>query len=238
MSNKSMYYSATGTGYVSTPSFAIPNTGILTVEAWMKSSFNATISQAIMGDNADSNTIGYILINRGLKTNTLYYYYANGAGQIQGILGNFFQNLDGQYIHIVTVCDYPNNKLYVYRNGVLFDTKTLTGTPVFPSTDRVKYIGSTSPGGRNITDGSLDEVRIYNRGLGAEEVLEHYNGIFKDESNLQLYYNFNEDSGTTVLDQSGNGRNGTMNGSTSREEFPPQFRSSITSVNGVESITF
>jgi hypothetical protein len=141
----------------------------------MKSSFNATISQAIMGDNADSNTIGYILITRGLNTNTLYYYYANGAGQIQGILGNFFQNLDGQYIHIVIVCDYPNKTLKAYRNGVPFDTKTLTGTPVFPSTDRVKYIGSTSPGGRNITDGSLDEVRIYNRGLSAEEIAGRYN---------------------------------------------------------------
>ena len=88
-----------------------------------------------------------------------------------------------------------------------------------------------------ITDGSLDEVRIYNRGLSPTEVLEHYNGIFKDESNLQLYYNFNEDSGTTVLDGSGNGRNGTMYGSTSREEFPIQIRGSISNVQGVESIT-
>jgi hypothetical protein len=171
-----MYYDASSTDYISTPSFAIPNTGIITVEAWMKSSFNATISQAIMGDNADSNTIGYILITRGLNTNTLYYIYANGAGQIQGILGNFFQNLDGQYIHIVTVCDYTNKTIKAYRNGVQFGTTiNMTGTPVFPSTDRVKYIGSTSPGGRNITDGSLDEVRIYNRGLSAEEVMAIYN---------------------------------------------------------------
>jgi len=30
--NKAMYYDASGTDYIATPSFAIPNTGILTIE--------------------------------------------------------------------------------------------------------------------------------------------------------------------------------------------------------------
>jgi hypothetical protein len=46
-----MYYDASSTDYISTPSFAIPNTGILTIEAWMKSVFNATVTQSIIGDN-------------------------------------------------------------------------------------------------------------------------------------------------------------------------------------------
>jgi hypothetical protein len=55
-----MYYDASGTDYISTPSFAIPNTGILTIEAWMKSVIQATMNQTIIGDNAQSSTIGYI----------------------------------------------------------------------------------------------------------------------------------------------------------------------------------
>ena len=47
-----MYYSATGTGYIRTPSFAIPDTGILTIEAWMKSKKNADVLQAIVSDNS------------------------------------------------------------------------------------------------------------------------------------------------------------------------------------------
>jgi hypothetical protein len=66
-----MYYSATGTGYISTPSFAIPNTGILTIEAWMKSKFNATVIQDIVGDGAESNTIGYIRTFRLVGSNNL-----------------------------------------------------------------------------------------------------------------------------------------------------------------------
>jgi len=76
----------------------------------------------------------------------------------------------------VIVCDYTNNRAYVYRNGVqIGSTFTLTGTPIFPSHNVVKYIGANSPTQYKLTDGSLDEVRIYNRGLSAEEVAARYN---------------------------------------------------------------
>jgi hypothetical protein len=74
------------------------------------------------------------------------------------------------------VCDYTNKTLKTYRNGIQFgDTQDLTGTPVFPSTSRIKYIGSNSSATYKLTDGSLDEVRIYNRGLNANEILNRYN---------------------------------------------------------------
>ena len=76
---------------------------------------------------------------------------------------------------MVTVCDYTNKTVKIYRNGVLFDTQVLTGTPVFPLINRTKYIGAYSPTQMKPTDGSLDEVRIYNRGLSAEEVAAIYN---------------------------------------------------------------
>jgi len=50
--NKAMYYDANGADYIVTPSFAIPNTGILTIEAWMKSKKNADVLQAIVSDNS------------------------------------------------------------------------------------------------------------------------------------------------------------------------------------------
>jgi hypothetical protein len=74
------------------------------------------------------------------------------------------------------VCDYTNKTGKGYRNGVQFDvTKNLTGTPVFPSISRVRYVGSYASSTQGIVDGSLDEVRIYNRGLSAEEISQHYN---------------------------------------------------------------
>jgi hypothetical protein len=46
---------------------------------------------------------------------------------------------------------------------------------LFPSINNIKYIGAWTVGSSKITDGSLDEVRIYNRGLSADEVSQHYN---------------------------------------------------------------
>ncbi len=142
----------------------------------MKSKFSGTLRQTIVGDNGASNTVGYILIDRRANVNNLVYDYSNGT-TVQGGWGtNLFQNLDNQWIHIVVVCDYTNKTLKFYRNGIQFGTtQTLTGTPVFPSSNKVKYIGSYNATAFQLTDGSLDEVRIYNRGLSAEEVSSIYN---------------------------------------------------------------
>jgi len=58
-------------------------------------------------------------------------------------------------------------------------------------------------------NGSIDEVRIYNRALSPQEVIKLYNwapGPF-------AYYDFEEGSGTTFNNKSGNNLNGVLNGS-------------------------
>jgi hypothetical protein len=91
-----MYYSATGTGYISTPSFAIPNTGILTVEAWMKSKYDTVHSQSMIGDNNNNTTVGFINVFRSISTNNFNYYYANGGAIVSATFTDFFLNLDSQ----------------------------------------------------------------------------------------------------------------------------------------------
>ena len=79
---------------------------------------------------------------------------------------------------MVIVCDYDGKTLKVYRNGIQFGaTQNLSGTPMFPSTNRIKYVGTYSPTNYKIADGSLDEVRIYNRGLSADEIAGQYNNM-------------------------------------------------------------
>jgi len=91
-----MYYDATGADYISTPSFAIPNTGILTIEVWMKSKLNATAVQSIIGDSSQSSTVGYMFMFRNANSNYLEYQYANGATVQTPDFFNFFQSLDNQ----------------------------------------------------------------------------------------------------------------------------------------------
>ena len=142
---------------------------------WMKSKLSDAKSQVMIGESSADGTVGFIQLRRYISNNFLRYYYANGSAAVYPVFNDFFLDLDNQWIHIVTVCDYTNKTMKVYRNGVQFDiTRTLT-TPIFPSTNRVKYIGSYDSGNYKLTDGSLDEVRIYNRGLSAEEVMARYN---------------------------------------------------------------
>jgi hypothetical protein len=171
-----MYYDASGTDYISTPSFAIPNTGILTIEAWMKSTFSATVTQNIIGDGNRNSTVGYIYLTRYQSYNDLLYYYAEGTTSNAYFSNNILAGFDNQWLHIVIVCDYVNKTGKFYRNGVQYGaTYNLTGNPVFPSTTITKFIGSYNTNSNRLTDGSLDEVRIYNRGLSAEEVAAIYN---------------------------------------------------------------
>jgi len=55
-------------------------------------------------------------------------------------------------------------------------------------------------------NGIIDEVRIYNRALSAEEVKYHYN-----RGGPVASWNFDEGSGTVIHDSSGNGFDGTLN---------------------------
>ena len=142
----------------------------------MKSVFNATVQQNIMGESSYNATIGFIYTGRVNNTNNLVYYYTNGTSQQAFTSSNFFQNLDNQWLHIIVVCDYTNKTAKAYRNGVQFqNTQNHTGTPQFPSVNRVKYVGSYNQSQFRLTDGSLDEVRIYNRGLSEDEVMAIYN---------------------------------------------------------------
>jgi len=70
------------------------------------------------------------------------------------------------------VVDYNNKNIKFYRNGVLFYTYTTANNMLFPDSSRAKYIGSYST--VHLLKGSLDDVRIYNRALSADEIQALY----------------------------------------------------------------
>jgi hypothetical protein len=90
-----MYYDASASDYISAPSFVIPNTGILTIEAWMKNKVYAG-HQSIIGDGSSNTAIGFIRFFRYSSDNLLDYRYANGTDATAFQFLNFFQNLDNQ----------------------------------------------------------------------------------------------------------------------------------------------
>jgi hypothetical protein len=74
-------------------------------------------------------------------------------------------------------------------------------------------------GGSTYFTGDIDEARIYTKALSTDEIAAHYNSgngqYGQQEANLGAGWHFDEGSGTSASDYSGNGKTGTLtNGAT------------------------
>ena len=144
-------------------------TNMLTVSAWV---------------NLDSNTTAYQLISKGavneyewsLFTNSSGAFYstifnANGNTYLQAGTSDSFFSADTDYFLTMTV-DTSEEILSIYVNGNLIAQDTTASGSYTNNGAALAFgrrIDETGP-----TDGSIDEVRIYNRTLSPAEVKQLY----------------------------------------------------------------
>ena len=192
---------------------------IVTISAWIKLDTyyvnGALIAQKRnLTTHAVSYNYGLWVLNGGALRfefyDSAYRAFDSNAGEL----------VFGQWINVVAVSDEIADTVKLYKNGVLI--KDLANTYAMPSTgDAPVQIGCyTYTGGspQNYPlDGLIDEVRIYNRALGASEV----EGLYKlgatkfsppNNQGLVGYWSFNEGSGLKAMDYSGNNNTGTLTG--------------------------
>jgi DNA-binding beta-propeller fold protein YncE len=103
---------------------------------------------------------------------------------------------------------YDGTNFKTYSNGVLISTIAINIT--------VKPTNSTLRMGSNFGR-TIDEFRIWDSALSAAQITANQGSSATGSSGLMLYYNFNEGAAganntaiTTVVDQSGNNRNGVF----------------------------
>lgn len=99
----------------------------------------------------------------------------DGTNYGQVWINNGFNDLG--WHHVVAIINRGDNKLHMYLDGVLRDdTVTFQSiSSVGALTNAVNFdIGGTSLGSQTV-NGSIDDVRVYNRALSASEVLQLYN---------------------------------------------------------------
>jgi hypothetical protein len=164
-----------GDDYVTIPSFAFSG-AVLTISGWVKLKQSGTVAQTILGEGVIAPN-AYIWIYRGVTDDKLRIRCYDGTTDQSIIMETFFTDYNDIWTHFAIVIDYSGKSVKFYRNGILIQTSTMTGNPVFPSDNRIKYIGNYSNSiVRNITEGSLDDIRIYNRGLNDAEINVLYSG--------------------------------------------------------------
>ncbi len=113
----------------------------------------------------------------------------------------------GQWTHLVGVYDSIAGTIRLYVNGV--EAATMPYTKPWNATGRVQigagWQGSVTP----YFEGDIDDVRIFDRIVGAEEV----NDLFRQQPEVNARWKLNGSvGGTTSPDDSGNGHDVTLRG--------------------------
>ncbi len=192
-------------------------TGALTLEAWVKltanSSWDGIISKAIW----DESSSGYVNTGYELKfnssTNKVDFWLSQSGdeGTKMEVTANTALTL--KWYHVAAVFS-PSSFVKIYINGIE-DVSVTSGViaSIYNST-RPLYIGvgAHNPATNNeYFHGSLDEVRIWNIALTADQIRESMcKRLSGNESGLVGYWDFSEGSGSVTYEKSGNSNDGNL----------------------------
>jgi len=210
---KALYFP--GYGHVDIPhSSSIAPTTQITYEAWAISSDGGGY-YPILDKRWEESTEPWSSYQMG-------FYYSNmlpGAmisnGEWGGYRGAGSPNaiVHGVWYHYATTYDGATLKFYI--NGIL-EGSTSTDITLNYS-DLSLRIGASAPGDGQYFTGIIDEVRIWRTALSQttlrEWMYKPLDSSHPNFSDLGGYWPFNEGSGDTTLDVSGNGNTGNITGS-------------------------
>jgi hypothetical protein len=118
---------------------------------------------------------------------------------------------DGNWHHLaMTWQKNTTNGFKSYLDGVLVQQRNSANVNLPVLTNDRTFLGSLAATGEYI-NGQLDEVRIWDVVRTQSEILENmYTNLQGNESGLYAYYRFNQSSGATLEDLSGNNTHGTL----------------------------
>ena len=133
----------------------------------------------------------------------------NGTYQTIGADYNNYTVSTNIYYHLAVT--YNGNTVKLYQDGVLVGSLPITGT--LDGNPNNIFLGDC--GYNCFWDGLIDNFSIWDTALSQSEIQSYMATLpTGSESGLVSYWNFNEGSGTTVIDQTGNGNHGTIHGAT------------------------
>ncbi len=181
-----------------------------TLMAWINS--NSTSSS--------SNNQVFLGFNDNLGGNRLLLGYPNPSSVLQvydpsltttSWINTNIQIIDGTWHHIVYVLNVIEDSATIYVDGKNVHTYP-SNTSIY--SNDLFSIGQEYDDGPVRSDfwnGTIDDVRIYDRTLSVEEIRANmHNRLAGDEVGLVGYWDFDEGEGQIVYDLTGNGNDGQL----------------------------
>ena len=194
--------------------FAIGNAAI-TLEAWIYATAWKTwvYEGDILVKEENPSNLGYML--RAGEGGKLNFAVGNGSwNELTTKAGTLSLNT---WTHIAATYDGKYSRVYV--NGKIVDSLSVNIT-IGQSYTTPLVIGNHSGTYSRYWQGNIDEVRIWNIVRSSQEIANYYQSEFCAlQKGLVAYYKFNQGkaggsnaSEKTLIDYSGNKRNGTLSG--------------------------
>ncbi len=179
--------------------FSVSTTGFLTIAAWMRPdtlTFPNTEGSGYVhwmgkGEKGEQEWVFrmYSQGNTENRGNRISFYVFNLAGGLG--VGSYFQDPieAGQWIHVVGVAD--TQKTHIYRDGVLRKSDRYQGT-ITPEHGTAPFrIGTRDL--NSFFQGSIRQVRVWNRALTATEVSDLYGSGTVPQDGLVAEYLLEQD---------------------------------------------
>ena len=127
----------------------------------------------------------------------LYISYKGTTGSCNGIIYNFTYAQAEKWYHLGVTFD-SNDKIILYIDGRAVSSTSITEGPMEAESQDL-LIGKMNIGSGYFLDGSIDEVRVYNRALSEDEIRLLYN-----QKKPILHLKMDEGSGANLRDESFN----------------------------------
>lgn len=179
-----------------------------TIECYAK--FNSFVDYGGVITTFNSNLGGWAIHQQ--LDGTVSFYIGNNASMGGGETINSNPLSTGVWYHIVAVKNGNNIELFINgeSQGSVVSNRMIPYNPINIGARYLNY----STWRHN---GQLDEIRIWNAALTQEEIREwmckKITNTHPEYSNLVAYYNFDSGLGSTLVDQTSNGNNGTLTNS-------------------------
>ena len=179
---------------------------------WFKSTGNQDSVPVAGFDSGSSDRYNLVIDNAGAES-----FQCNvrlTGGQIGAMLTTTV--VTGDWYHLYCSYDDSLKVMTLYINGTkVAASSTGSGSLTDGGSGLQKFaIGRSNGSSYTYWTGIIDEVRLYNRSLSAEEIAKLYQSTAPDspDTGLKGYWSFNgpDVSGTTAFDRSGVGNNGTL----------------------------
>lgn len=186
-----------------------PASNDITIESWVKPK-GAAFQRIFFAQASTSNFMALTI--SGL--NEIYFYVvANGTNYCAATTATLASNT---WTHVAVTWSGSTNTQQIYFNGVL-QTSNFGGTSS-TGTNGLVTIG-TRPGGTQNFNGTLEELRVWNKKLTTCEIVDNmYNSITTTPVGLIMNYHFNSgtagnnNAGITTLNDDAGIYNGTLSG--------------------------